>query len=97
MPGLVLKVPGERPTEPVGDRAPQSDDYAVALGWLLRGRSASIPADDAPAPIRASFEALRAGEILELKRGAYRASHIALYSSFAQPQPPPATGADKES
>jgi hypothetical protein len=39
-----------------------------------------------PAAVRARFEQLRAEKIVELKRGAYRASAIALYSSYRSTQ-----------
>jgi hypothetical protein len=38
--------------------------------------------------MRARLEQLRAEEILELTQGAYRASSIALYSSYRLPAPP---------
>ena len=46
----------------------------------------SIPVDDLTAATRARFEEFRADEILELKQGAYGASHVAIYCGFAQPQ-----------
>ena len=66
---------------------------ATALGWLLRDRDARIPVSDTPAAIRARLEQLRGAGILELEHGAYRASEIALYSSYQLPLPaaPPAT------
>jgi hypothetical protein len=71
-------------------------DEAVArrgLGWLLHGRDASIAVGDTPAAIRARLDQLRGEEIVELKRGAYRATPIALYrtTSFRLPAAHPGT------
>jgi hypothetical protein len=38
--------------------------------------------------VRARFEQLRGNGIVELNGGAYRATHIALYSSYRLPAPP---------
>ena len=63
--------------------APADQDYASALGWLLRGRSSRILSCKLSREIRSRFEALRADGILDRRLGVYRASHIALYSSFS--------------
>ena len=62
--------------------APADQEYASALGWLLRGRSSRILSCKLSREIRSRFEALRADGILDRRLGVYRASHIALYSSF---------------
>jgi hypothetical protein len=62
--------------------------FAAAVGELLRGRSASIPVADVTTRVRARFEQLRAAHIVELQRGAYRVTYIALYSSYRLPAPP---------
>ena len=62
--------------------------FAAAVGWLLNGRAASIPVSDTSAKLRAQLNQLHAAGIVERNRGAYRASHVALYSSYRLPAPP---------
>lgn len=62
--------------------------FAAAVGWLLSGRAASIPVSDTSAKLRARLDRLRVAGIVEQNRGAYRASHLALYSSYRLPAPP---------
>jgi hypothetical protein len=45
----------------------------------------SIPVGAMTPRVRARFEQLRGDDIVELKRGAYRATYIALYSSYRLP------------
>lgn len=85
----VLGVPDNwTPPPPIEDAAAQDDEFALAVGWLLRGRSGRIPADDVPAATRARLDQLQADGILELSNGAYLASHVALYSSYQSATPP---------
>jgi hypothetical protein len=75
-------------------RSARTDDpVGATLGWLLRDRDARIPVSDTPAACRARLEQLRGKDILELEHGAYRATEIALYSSYQLrlPAAPPAT------
>lgn len=62
--------------------------FAAALGRLLRGRSERVPAIKLSRTVRSRFEALRADGTLDRRYCVYRASHIALYSSFALSAPP---------
>jgi hypothetical protein len=48
-----------------------------------------MPVGDTPPPIRTRLEQLRAEEIVELNRGAYPATPIALYRATRSPFPPP--------
>lgn len=73
----------EPPAQAAGDA-----EAAAGLGQLMRGRRQFITAAEMPAPVRARLEELRATHILDLEGGAYRASHIALYSSYQLPAPP---------
>jgi hypothetical protein len=63
------------------------NDFAAALGLLLHGRNGRIPCRDLSQPVRSRFEALRSEGILERRYRVYRASHIALYSSFRVDDP----------
>lgn len=67
----------------------------MGLGWLLRDRDARIAISDTPAAVRARLDQLRGEGILELEDGAYRASEIALYSSYQLPLPAAPPGTDK--
>lgn len=62
--------------------------FASAVRWLLRGRAASIPVSDMNARLRTRFDQLRVAGIVERTRGVYRASHIALYSTYRLLAPP---------
>ena len=62
--------------------------FADAVRQLLRGRAATVLDSDLNARLRARFDQLRAAGIVERTRGAYRASHIALYSCYQLPAPP---------
>jgi hypothetical protein len=62
-------------------------DFATALGSLLRGRSVRMPCRELSWPVRSRFDALRADGILDRRCRVYRASHIALYSSFRVDDP----------
>jgi hypothetical protein len=62
-------------------------EFAVALGRLLDGRKVRVPCRDLSWPVRLCFEALRADGILDRRYRVYRASHIALYSSFRVDDP----------
>jgi hypothetical protein len=78
--------------EPIEDAASADYEFAAALGWLLRGRSSRIPARELTPKVRSQFEALRADGILDRSYRVYRASHVALYSSFrAASTPDPCT------
>ncbi len=89
----ILEIPWHASSEPSDDIAGEEDiaideplqlerKSADALGTLLRGRTARIPSRDLSRTVRARFEALRADGILDRRYRVYRASHIALYSSF---------------
>jgi hypothetical protein len=67
---------------------PTDEAFAAAVAELLRGRSARIPIGDMTPRVRARFEQLRADHIVELELGGYRATSIALYSSYRLPAPP---------
>jgi hypothetical protein len=69
-------------------------DLATALGSLLRGRSVRIPCRELSRTVRSRFEALRIDGILDRRYRVYRASHVALYSSF-QVDSAPDPGTDK--
>lgn len=95
--GPVLEMPWPDPGEPREDitgqdnmteMAPPVDrDFATALGRLLHGRNVRIPCRDLSRPVRSRFETLQADGILDRRYRAYRASHIALYSSFRVDDP----------
>jgi hypothetical protein len=87
----VLGVPDSMcwPPERIDGPEPPNDDANAILGWLLGGRSNRIRAEELPTGVRSLFAKLLADEILDLTNGASQASHIALYSSFLQPQPAP--------
>lgn len=72
------------PAAPAIDHA-----FAAVLEQLLRGRANRINTDEHATPITARLDALHAAGILDLRRGGYHASHIALYSSFQLAEPPP--------
>jgi hypothetical protein len=74
----VGEAPGAGSTRP-------DDAVATALRWLLRGRDARIPLGDTPDAIRARLEQMRGEDILEFDHGVYRASEVALYSSYQLP------------
>lgn len=76
----------EPPPATRGDWTSPDRAFAAAVGWILRSPGATVPAGEMPAAVRARFEQLRAEKIVELKRGAYRASAIALYSSYRSTQ-----------
>lgn len=88
----VLEIPWPVPGEPratVLDKGNATEmpsavdrEFAMALGRLLHGRKVRVPCRDLSRPVRSRFEALRADGILDRRYRAYRASHIALYSSF---------------
>jgi len=94
----VLDIPWPDPPQPGEDSAKRNlatqeplaveRDFATALGSLLRGRSVPIPSHELPRPVRSRFETLRSDGILDRRYRAYRASHIALYSSFRSTTPP---------
>jgi hypothetical protein len=84
----VLQVPDMAAPEPIIDTTPPEEEVAVALGRLLQGRNARIRPRKLPPQLRSRFQALRADGILDRSYGAYRASHIALYSSFMRDEPP---------
>lgn len=67
---------------------PTDQAFAAAVAELLRGRSARVPVGDMTPRVRARFEQLRAERIMELERGGYQATYIALYSSYRLPTPP---------
>ena len=69
-------------------------DFATALGSLLRGRSVRLPSRELSRRVRSRLEALRADGILDRRYRGYRASHIALYSSFRDDSTPD-PGTDK--
>lgn len=54
------------------------DEFAMALGSLLRGRNEGIPAIKLSRKVRSRFEALRTNGILDRRYRVYRASHVAL-------------------
>ena len=93
----VLDIPWPDPPQPGEDSAKRNlatqeplaveRDFATALGSLLRGRSVPIPSRELPRPVRSRFETLRSDGILDRRYRAYRASHIALYSSFRVDDP----------
>lgn len=62
-------------------------ELAAALGLLLHGRNRRIPCRELSRPVGSWFEALQADGILERRYRAYRASHLALYSSFRADDP----------
>jgi hypothetical protein len=66
---------------------PADEAEAMRLGWQLRDRDARIAVSATPTAIRTGLEQLRGEGILELELGAYRASEIALYSSYELPPP----------
>jgi hypothetical protein len=66
-------------------RRPTDQAFAAAVAELLRGR---IPIGDMTPRVRARFEQLRADHIVELELGTYRATSIALYSSYRLPATP---------
>ncbi len=88
----VLEIPWPDPGEPRENITDQDNttevpsavdqDLAAALGPLLHGRNGRIPCRDLSRPVRSWFEALRADGILDRRYRVYRASHVALYSSF---------------
>jgi hypothetical protein len=84
----VLQVPDMAAPEPIIDTTPPEEEVAVALGRLLQRRNARIRPRKLPPQLRSRFQALRADGILDRSYGAYRASHIALYSSFMRDEPP---------
>jgi hypothetical protein len=84
----VLQVPDMAAPEPIIDTTPPEEEFAEALGRLLQGRNARIRPRKLPPQLRPRFQALRADGILDRSYGAYRASHIALYSSFTRDEPP---------
>jgi hypothetical protein len=63
-------------------------DIAVRLANLMRGRRQYLAAADVPPAMRRRLDELRTNHIVELNRGVYRASHIALYSSYRLTAPP---------
>jgi hypothetical protein len=93
----VLDIPWPDPTQPGEDSAKRNvatqeppaveRDFATALGSLLRGRRVRIPSRELPRPVRSRFETLRSDGILDRRYRVYRASHIALYSSFRVDDP----------
>jgi hypothetical protein len=91
----VLGVTAGPVRDPIEDVACNEDEqeFASAIGWLLRGRSARIPARELPAQLRSQFAMLHTNGILELSGGIYTASDIAHYSSF-QPAGAPDAGTD---
>jgi hypothetical protein len=89
----VLEIPRPDPGEPREDIITDQDnsaemptgverDLAAALGLLLHGRKVRVPCRDLSRPVRSRFEALQADGILDRRYRVYRASHIALYSTF---------------
>ena len=88
----VLDIPGRVPGEPGEDAADQhiammepravEQDFATALGSLLRGRSVRLPSRELSRRVRSRLEALRADGILDRRYRGYRASHIALRFSI---------------
>jgi hypothetical protein len=83
--GPTYQPPSAKPHSP---RSHAEQLFAAAVAWLLNGRAASIPVSDPSAKLRARLDQLRAAGIVERNRGAYRASHLALYSSYRLPAPP---------
>jgi hypothetical protein len=67
----------------------------TAISWPAFAASGTAAARASPsrhhARVRARLEQLRADHIVELKRGSYRATCIALYSSFTRAEPPART------
>jgi hypothetical protein len=96
----VLERPGGAVAEPLpatrGAWTPADRAFATAVGWILRSPGATVPASEMPAVVRARFEQLRAKEIVELEHRAYRASAIALHSSYRSAQASPARPGDLE-
>jgi hypothetical protein len=84
----VLQVPDMGAPESISDRTPAEEEFAVAIGSLLRGRNVRIRSRKLSPQLRSRFQALRVDGVLDWGYGAYRASHIALYSSFTRAEPP---------
>jgi hypothetical protein len=72
----------DTPPGPIEDAASADYEFAAALGWLLRGRSSRIRARELTPNVRSQFETLRSDGIVDRSYRVYRASHVALYSSF---------------
>ena len=99
-----LKRAGSRVLEPPRDRDPDPAErgieqdrleaaisyshFAAILAKLLGGRRQSIAATRIPKFVRTQLDELRADDLIDLERGVYRASAIALYSSYRLPSPP---------
>lgn len=93
----VLEIPWPDPGEPRENITRRDDpavmqpavdrEYASALGQLLGGRNVRIPCRDLSWPVRSRFETLQADGILDRRYRVYRATHIALYSSFRVDDP----------
>jgi hypothetical protein len=66
---------------------PTDQAFVAAVAKLLRGGRARIPIGDMRPHVRARIEQLRADHIVELELGGYRATSIALYSSYRLPAP----------
>jgi hypothetical protein len=67
---------------------PRALDSGSSLAVLFQGRRRVVAAAEVSARDRARYEELRDNRILDLDRGIYRASHIALCSRYQLPAPP---------
>ncbi len=67
------------------------DPTVGILARLLSGRATSVSASEIPEPAREHLESLVDQRILDHRRGMYRASHVALYSTFRIASPPHAS------
>jgi hypothetical protein len=67
---------------------PRALDSDSSLAVLCQGRRRFVAAAEVSAGDRARYEELRDTRILDLDRGIYRASHIALCSRYQLPAPP---------
>jgi hypothetical protein len=93
----ILDIPYGPPPDPADAVSPEDRDFVTVLGRLLRDHGTRVAIDNFTPATRMRLDELRAAEILDLTNGAYRASHIALFSSYllpALPPPPPAEEAN---
>lgn len=84
--------PSRAVTPPAGSQVQASrDPVAAMLAQLLEGRARYISRAELTAATRRQLDELVGLRILNAHRGTYRASHVALFSSFQTASPPPAS------
>lgn len=85
-------VPNDPPRQPTASphRGDTEDIVAAVLGRLLIGRAHRVKTAEVPSAVHDRLADLAADGILDREHGGYRASHIALYSSFQGPARSPA-------